>query len=89
MDNWGHTALRVDADTGYVGVVQAFKLTGLSTIKSAATAIDLPAAGRLSVKERVPARNQANSKGRTPAPIPVTPENKGSADKILENLLDK
>ncbi len=62
MDNWGHTVLCVDAETGYIGVVQAFRLTGLSTIKSAAATIDLPAAGRQSVKEPMPARNQVNTK---------------------------
>ena len=87
MDNWGHTALRADADTGYIGLVQAFKITGLSTIKSASATINLPGAGRQAVKAQMPARNQANTKERIPAPNPANI--KGSADDIIQDLLGK
>ena len=45
-DCWGNGALRSDADTGYIGIVQAYKVTGLSTVKSAAATVDLPRAGQ-------------------------------------------
>ena len=38
-------ALRADADTGYIGLVQAYKFTGLSTVKSAAATVNLSRAG--------------------------------------------
>lgn len=44
-DNWGHSSLRVDQDTGYVCIHQASRLTGLSTIKSAAVTLQLAAGG--------------------------------------------
>jgi hypothetical protein len=44
-DCWSHGALRADADTAYIGLVQAYKVTGLSTVKSATATVDLTAAG--------------------------------------------
>ena len=44
-DCWANGALRADADTGYIGLVQAYKVTGLSTVKSAAATVSLPRAG--------------------------------------------
>ena len=44
-DCWASGALRADADTGYIGIVQAFKITGLATVKSAAATVNLPRAG--------------------------------------------
>ena len=43
-DCWGHSAVRADADTAYIGWVNVNKLTGLLTIKTASTSIDLAAA---------------------------------------------
>ena len=45
-DCWANGTLRVDADTGYIGMVQAYKVTGLSTVKSAAATVNLPRAGK-------------------------------------------
>ena len=44
-DCWSSGALRADADTGYIGLVQVYKVTGLSTVKSAAATVNLPRAG--------------------------------------------
>ena len=44
-DCWASTALRPDPDTGYIGAVQVFKFTGLSTVKSAAATVNLSKAG--------------------------------------------
>ena len=44
-DTWANGALRSDADTGYVGLVQVYKFTGLSTVTSAAATVNLPRAG--------------------------------------------
>ena len=44
-DCWASGALRSDPDTGYIGLVQAYKVTGLSTVKSAAATVNLPRAG--------------------------------------------
>ena len=41
-DCWSHTALRLDADTAMVGIVQTYKVSGLSSVKSAAATVDLP-----------------------------------------------
>ena len=44
-DCWSNGALRVDADTAYIGLVQSYKVTGLSTEHSATTTAQLSAAG--------------------------------------------
>ena len=44
-DGWGHGALRSDDDTAYLGLIQVYKMTGLSTVKSAAATVTLPKAG--------------------------------------------
>ena len=44
-DCWSNGALRGDADTGYIGLIQVYKVTGLSTVKSAAATVNLPRAG--------------------------------------------
>jgi hypothetical protein len=44
-DCWSNGALRVDADTAYIGMVQAYKVTGLTTVKSATVTATLPAGG--------------------------------------------
>ena len=44
-DCWSSGALRSDADTGYIGLVQTYKVTGLSTVKSAAATVNLSHAG--------------------------------------------
>ena len=44
-DCWANGALRSDADTAYIGMVQAYKVTGLSTVKSAAATVNLSHAG--------------------------------------------
>ena len=44
-DCWSNGALRADPDTAYIGLVQAYKVTGLSTVKSAAATVNLPKAG--------------------------------------------
>ncbi len=44
-DCWSHGALRSDADTAYIGMVQAYKVTGLTTAKTATVTASLPAGG--------------------------------------------
>jgi hypothetical protein len=44
-DCWSHGALRSDDDTAYIGLVQAYKVTGLSTVKTATIQTTLPAGG--------------------------------------------
>jgi hypothetical protein len=44
-DCWSNGALRSDRDTAYIGMVQAYKVTGLSTVKTAVVNATLPAAG--------------------------------------------
>jgi hypothetical protein len=44
-DCWSNGALRSDADTAYIGIVQAYKVTGLSSVKTAVVNAPLPAGG--------------------------------------------
>ncbi len=44
-DCWSNGVLRSDSDTAYVGIVQAYKVTGLASAKTAAVNVALPAAG--------------------------------------------
>jgi hypothetical protein len=44
-DCWSHAALRSDADTAYIGLVQAYKVTGLTTVRSATATATLRAGG--------------------------------------------
>jgi hypothetical protein len=44
-DCWSNGALRSDADTAYIGMVQAYKVTGLGTVKTATVTATLPAGG--------------------------------------------
>ena len=44
-DCWSNGALRADADTGYIGLVQVYKFTGLATVKSAAATVNLSKSG--------------------------------------------
>ena len=44
-DCWSNGALRSDADTAYIGLVQAYKVTGLSTARSTTATVSLPAGG--------------------------------------------
>ena len=43
-DCWSNGALRADADTAYIGLVQVYKVTGLSSVKSASATVTLPRA---------------------------------------------
>jgi len=43
-DCWANSALRVDPDTAYLGLVQAYKVTGLATAKSATATVAVSAA---------------------------------------------
>ena len=42
-DCWSNGALRSDADTAYIGMVQAYKVTGLASVKTATVTAKLPA----------------------------------------------
>ena len=44
-DCWSNGALRSDPDTAYIGMVQAYKVTGLSTVKTATVTATLPQGG--------------------------------------------
>ena len=44
-DCWSNGALRVDDDTAYIGIVQAYKATGLSTAQTGIATATLPQAG--------------------------------------------
>ncbi len=44
-DCWSNGALRTDPDTAYIGVVQAYKVTGLNTVKTATVTAVLPTGG--------------------------------------------
>ncbi len=44
-DCWSHSALRSDANTAYIGMVQAYKVTGLATVKTATVTASLSAGG--------------------------------------------
>jgi hypothetical protein len=44
-DCWSNGALRSDPDTAYIGMVQAYKVTGLSSVRTATVTATLPAAG--------------------------------------------
>ncbi len=44
-DCWSHSALRSDADTAYIGMVQAYKVKGLASVKTATVTASLSAGG--------------------------------------------
>ena len=44
-DCWSNGALRSDPDTAYIGIVQAYKVTGLSSVKTVTVTTALPAGG--------------------------------------------